>query len=266
MMRKAFRACLALLILGALLPLAPALARSTAKPAACKEPQPGNARFCRELEQQILSSTVRFTLKAWVTKPDGAGYQADYSTGHGTVLDGRYLVTHNHIHIPLSDEDADGRAAYGLRIFLYDSSGQLRFQGSFNDFKTVVAVGETQVLMHKDEGFFEALGFRSARFGAWGSPPFESGMEVAQVDWDGAVTRVDWVEVKDVVLEGGTPQLVLADGVRPGASGGGIFLQGVHLANNFQYQAKIDESDRVFDEVTIAALNPQALLALFPPP
>jgi hypothetical protein len=261
--KKTFRVCLALLILSVLLPLTPAIASSTAKPVACMEPQPGNAQYCRELERQILSSTVRFTIKGWAVKPGGAGYKADYSIGHGTVMEGRYLVTHNHFHIPFSGEPWEGPKPYGMMISLYNSDGQRVFRGPLSDFEAVVEAGETRVLRHKDEGFFEALGFRSARFGGRGSPPIETGMEVAQVDWDGTTTRVDWVEVKEIDLEAGTPRLVLDDAVRPGASGGGIFWQGIHLANNWQYQAKIDESDMAFDEVTVAALNPQSVLDLF---
>jgi hypothetical protein len=145
---------------------------------------------------------------------------------------------------------------------VYNSAGQLIFRGPLSEFEVVMDVGETLVLKHKDEGFFEALGFSSAEFGTWAWPPTATGVEVAQVDWDGATTRVDWVRVKDVDLEAGAPRLILADSTFPGASGGGIFWQGIHMANNWLYQAKIGETGATFDETTAAALNPQAVISL----
>lgn len=253
---------LALLIGVKLTIIEPTAASNTTKPAGCREPHEARAGWCRALERQILNSTVLISFKGWVIKPGGAGYQADYSSGHGTVMDGRYLVTHNHFSLPVSDERGEGGEVYGVRIYLYDSAGLPVFQGPSSEFEVVVEEGETLVLRHEDEGFFKALGFSSAEFGAWASLPVEIGVEVAQVDWDGLTTRVDWVKVKDVDMEAGTPRLVLADGVFPGASGGGIFWEGVHVANNWLYQAKVGEGGDRYDEATTAALNPQAVIYL----
>ncbi len=215
----------------------------------------------RLLEEQILDSTVRFGIESWVYRPADEGYDIDYSSGHGTVFEGRYLVTHNHFGIPLSFEPGGDEGSYEI-ISLYDHNGRPVFKGSLSEFELVREAGEALVFAHPDEGFFEALGFHSAQFAAWDTVRLVKGTEVAQIDWDGDTTRVDWVRVKDVVLDNGTPRLVLDDGVLVGASGGGIFWQGVHVANNWLFQAKVGESGGTYDEVTTAALNlPDALEA-----
>jgi len=85
-------------------------------------------------------------------------------------------------------------------------------------------------------------------------------MEVAQVDWDGATTRVDWTTVQEVNVEDGVPRLVLADDVMLGASGGGIFWQGIHIANNWLMVQHYGESGKLTDTMTKVALNAAPLM------
>jgi hypothetical protein len=99
------------------------------------------------------------------------------------------------------------------------------------------------------------LGLRPAEFVEWESLPLQAGMEVAQIDWDETTTRVDWTTVQEVKMDDGAPMLVLEDGVMAGASGGGIFGEGTHIANNWKLRQMIDASGNVTDSVTTVALN-----------
>lgn len=208
-----------------------------------------------ELEEEILSTTVRILVESWVVRPDETGYDIHATLGHGTVMAGRYLVTHNHFSVPLSilqlQEDTGSYAV----VYIYSSQGELLNKGPLTNFELAQNDVETLVFVHKQEGFFEELGFASAEFAAWPSLGLEPGMEVAQVDWDGLTARVDWVEVQSVILEDGAPRIVLDDSVLSGASGGGIFWKGSHVANNWRLEERIDATGTVVEAVTAAALN-----------
>ncbi len=256
---KAALSSLTILVIARFLVPAAVAAADSTDLVSCSEPSELNAAACREMEEQILNSTVRITIESWVVAPDEGGYDIDHSVGHATVMDGRYLVTHNHFSVPLPDELAEGAEAYGV-VYLYDIRGRRLFKGPLSDFEMAVEAGETLVFAHKEAGFFEALGLRSAEFESWTSLSLESGMEVAQVDWDGETTRVDWVQVKELIIEAGAPRLILADGVLPGASGGGIFWQGIHVANNWLLQGVVSETGAITDAVTTVALNAPAVL------
>ncbi len=213
------------------------------------------SRSCQEQERQILNATVRIVLESWVVKPGEAGYDIDYSMGHGTVMAGRYLITHNHFSLPVNQLDAAGDSDSYIIVYLYDGWGQPLYKGPFSDFELVWADEEILVFAHRDDGFFEKLGIASAEVQTWDSVPLVAGMTVAQIDWDGARTRVDWVTVQEVIVADGTPRLVLADGARPGASGGGIFWNGVHVANNWHVVETIGAAGEVVGAVTSGALN-----------
>jgi hypothetical protein len=201
-------------------------------------------------------------IESWIVRPDEKGYDIEYTLGHGTVMAGRYLVTHNHFEVPLNIMQRPGDAgSYGV-VYLYNSSGELLHKGPLSDFELARSDVETLVFAHKEAGFFEDLGIASAGYAAWPAVMLEPEMEVAQVDWDGETARVDWVNVKEVILNNGTPRLVLDDGVLQGASGGGIFWQGIHVANNWQLHEKIDASGAVVEAVTTVALNSAGILNL----
>ncbi len=214
------------------------------------------------LEEQILNTTVRFMVESWIVRADEMGYDIDYTMGHGTVMDGRYLVTHNHFDIPLNILNRQGDAGSYAVVTLYTSRGEPLYRGPLADFQLARKDVETLVFAHKEEGFFTDLGFASATFSAWTSLALEPGTEVAQVDWDGKTARVDWVKVQDVILDDGAPRLVLDDAVLPGASGGGIFYGSIHVANNWQLQESIDTTGAVVEAVTAAALNSAGILDL----
>jgi hypothetical protein len=235
----------------------------------CANPTVINANSCNEREEQILNTTVRILIETWLVADNEQGYIIDHSAGHATVTNGRYLVTHNHFSIALSirqqaDAGHDNGASYSGAnysgadysvIFLYDTQGNLLHKSSLSDFEIIREEQETLILAHKQADFFDELGIESAEFKDWRSLPLEIGMEVAQVDWDGRTTRVDWATVQDIRLHNETPVLIIDDGARPGASGGGIFWNGYYVANNWHIEEKIDGVGDVIETITVGALN-----------
>lgn len=221
----------------------------------CAQPTGKMAQTCRELEQRILAATVRIELQGWKVADDESGYDIDYTVGHATIKEGRYLITHNHFRIPLSIRLQEGTSEVYTMVTLSDSSGQTLFKGPISDFEIAWEDPETLVFAYKDEELFQDANNVSAEVSDWSSLPLKAGMEVAQVDWDGTTTRVDWTTVQEVDVEDGVPRLVLADGVTLGASGGGIFWQGIHIANNWLLMQHYGESGTLTDTMTKVALN-----------
>jgi hypothetical protein len=246
--------------------LAPVISRATLEVTAIELSAQANVtatgaevnRARMELEEQILKSTVRIVIRTWVVSPDEKGYLMDNTLGHATLMGDRFLVTHNHFNVPLSIRgDSE---AYG-QVFLFNAAGEKVFQGPLSDFVLVQEDLETLVFAYKEGGLFETLGFAPAAFIDGTSIALEAGMEVAQVDWDGAVTRIDWTSIKEVILEDGVPRLVLADGAMPGASGGGIFHNGSHVANNWRLEERLESSGEVVSAVTTVALNSAQIIS-----
>ena len=209
----------------------------------------------QQIEQQILKSTVRVVVQSLTVKADESGYEIDDTLGHATVMGDRFLVTHNHFDIPLSIRPQAGDSETYGQVLLFDVSGYLVFKGPLSDFELVREDKETLVFAYKEGGLFEKLGFASAEFVDWSSVSLRPGMEVAQVDWDGATTRVDWTTIQEVEIEDGVPRLVLNDGAIPGASGGGIFLGGAHVANNWRLEEQIGTQGEIVGLQTTVALN-----------
>jgi len=228
---------------------------TVAAPQSCAQPKGKAVQACRELEQRILAATVRIELQSWKVADDESGYDIDYKVSHATIKDSRYLVTHNHYSIPLAIRPQDGEPEVYVAVTLSDSSGETLFKGSISDFELAWEDPETLILAYKGEDLFQDKGMVSAEFSDWSTVPLKAGMEVAQVDWDGATTRVDWTTVQEVNVEDGVPRLVLADGVTLGASGGGIFWHGIHIANNWLLVQHYGELGALTDTMTKVALN-----------
>jgi hypothetical protein len=219
------------------------------------DPMLSSVEAHQKIEEQILASTVRIVIQNWIVEPDESGYNIDQSVGHATVMSGSRLVTHNHFSLPLSIRQPEVRnEAYGL-VILLDRQGQRLFQAPLSAFELVWEDSETLVFAYNDKNKFDELGLKPAEFVEWESLPLEVGMEVAQIDWDEHTTRVDWTIIKEVNLDQDAPMLVLEDGVMVGASGGGIFWEGKHIANNWRLRQFVDESGNVIDSVTTVALN-----------
>ena len=221
----------------------------------CSQPTEANADYCQQIEEQILKSTVRIRIDEWFVKTDESGYVINSVVGHATLMDGRYLVTHNHFDAPLAMQAPEGAETGYRTITLFNSQGETCYQGPLAEFDVVWSEPETLVIAHEGEGFFEELGFVSAEFKDWSSVPLAAGMEVAQVDWDGMTERVDWTNIEDVAVAARVPCLVLDDGITMGASGGGVFLQGVHIAHNWRAVEYFDEAGDLVDAASRAALD-----------
>ena len=69
----------------------------------CRRPTPWHAAQCRAQEDAILAATVRLAIHGWIEIEDGYDViRIPGTISHGTVIDGRYLLTHNHFGLPLS--------------------------------------------------------------------------------------------------------------------------------------------------------------------
>lgn len=215
--------------------------------------------FCVEIEKNILRSTVQIEIESWLVKPDESGYEIKYSVGHGTVVGGRFLITHNHYSLPLAiQSEAEDPTSYAL-VNLYNTSGEQVFRGPMTEFELIGAASETLIIAHPGEKFFEKLGFVSAETWKAGPLPLAAGMRVAQIDWDGKETVVKWTTVQAIVIDTGTPRVIVADRLTPGASGGGIFFNTIHVANNWRVEEWLDASGQVMGGVTTGALNVEVI-------
>ena len=77
----------------------------------------------------------------------------------------------------------------------------------------------------------------SATVGGVSSTGVQLGDRVAVIDWDGVnagSTHVVWANVTAVTYHEGIPSLQVDVNVHFGSSGGGVFFNGVHIANNWQ--------------------------------
>lgn len=211
-----------------------------------------------KLEARILSSTVRFQVNYWGVKSDESGYMIESTIGHGTVKDGRYLVTHNHFSEPFSkNPDVNAQDIYA-QVRLYSAGGIELAELSGKEVTIVLQDEETLILDFKERngvGLFEALGLSSADFTAPGSLTLEPGTKVAQIDWDGTASRVDWTTVQAATNKNGVSRLVISDGLMPGASGGGVFINGYHLANNWTTVEEIDNTGAIVNQYSTAAID-----------
>jgi hypothetical protein len=231
----------------------------TTAEALCAQAATASSPICKTLEQQILASVVR--LKVRGPAVDDHTQHTD-GIGHGTVVAGRYLVTHNHFRVDiafLEQMPHNGSAA----VSLYRASGEKIVVEAWPDVFTIVYEDKETLVLDfgtvGDKGFFEANGLQSARLNTWHEIRLGPGMHVAQVDWDGERAHIDWVAVDKIVTQEGTPRLVLSNGVSGGASGGGIFWNGYHIANTWSLIETVGADGTVLRQVTIAALNSEAV-------
>ena len=222
----------------------------------CAAPTPEVRSHCREMEADVLATTVRMVMAVYVPDPEGEGSQ--YVTGgvsHATIRNGRYLVTHN--HFGLSPQDlADGRLS---RLSIYKANGEILLKDApFGAFDVVLADPQTLLFDFGDyggQGLFAFMGMASAKFRTWEAVGLQPGVEVAQLNWDGETAHVDWVRVTAVHSGDDTPQLELENFVQQGASGGGVFYNGYHIANNWTRVTNETNTGQVLRQFSVAALN-----------
>ena len=215
----------------------------------CTNPTAALAQECAAMEQQILAATVRLELF----------HGANGGRGHGTIVAGRYLITHNHYPISAAAL-ANGEESGVTAVSVFKANGDVILQEAPLSFFTVAAVYPQILVLDFGEyggvGFFDSVGVPSAEFKAWESLPLQPGMEVAQVDWDGSTAFVKWVHIDDIVTVDGIPALELASFVTQGASGGGIFWKGYHIANNWSRATELSQdSETIIRQYSVAALD-----------
>ena len=222
----------------------------------CAAATAANERECARIARQILASTVRYVISGL----DSTGQeQLLNKVGHGTVVDGRYLVVHNHFSVDLT-LFADERYAEMATISMYTGIGDLFvWEAKPPMFKVSAADRETLLLDFgtdsTGEGFFESRGLQSASSANWQQSLPRAGQEVAQVTWDYPRTSVNWVLVKEVMTLDGVPRLILSSQLLPGASGGGVFWNGDHIAVNWQTSRILSEENEVLEQFSTVALN-----------
>jgi hypothetical protein len=211
---------------------------------------------CAELEQQILDSVVRLEIY-YENIDSGSGLGKKLS--HGTIKDGRYLVIHNHFQVSFS-QSAGKSEDDALTFAMYKTSGEILMlhTGSL-PFSMVVEEEETLVLdfgtRSNGQGYFEWLGMTSASFMGWQDVPLQPGDEVAQIDHDGKHSFITWTRVDEVITNDGVPRITMQNDLIGGASGGGVFWNGFHIANNWGIIEHTDEDGRVYLRTSVAALN-----------
>jgi len=235
----------------------------------CAQPTAEMAAGCAKMEAAILASTVRVDIYRWKDEDGGKGEYISGGSSHATIKDGRYLVTHNHfgeLFNGLRDQEIPGEF---VRISLHKTNGELIISNlPLTKVTLIFEDSETLVLEFKgygNLGFFEAMGLPSAPFANWNQLTLQPGTEVAQIDWDGHTSHVNWTTIESIMIEDGTPQITLTSYVEQGASGGGIFLNGLHIANNWMRATEEGQvSDQVYGQYSVAALNSTQMMTPTP--
>jgi hypothetical protein len=231
----------------------------------CQRPLPWQVAECRAREKAILDATVRLTIHGWIEIEDGTGVTHISGTiSHATVIDGRYLLTHNHFGLPLSQVLLyNGHASGGFTgVSICRADGTVVLdQAPLESFVVAEEWGESLLLDFGEvagQGFFTHAGVDSASAASAGTLWLVPGMEVAQVDWDRqGHTRVEWATVQAMRQEDGLPLLRVDHFIELGASGGGVFLDGRHIGNNWGRITETNlDTGAVRQALTLVALNP----------
>ena len=214
---------------------------------------------CRQIETQILASTVRIEMSGWHWV---GGHQLSLNNGaksHATVIGNRYLVTHNHYGYSLNEEATvtqEGYTSISLRkmdgeVILEKASLSVIHIAYENDEILVLGiVNEVGNNLLSDQGLV------SAKVIDWTSANLKEGMEVAHIDWNGEIAHIDWAQVEEVVIVGQTAQIQVGYYALKGSSGGGAYWDGYHIGNVWAHILKKDsETEQVTRLYTLIALN-----------
>ncbi|MCA9965903.1 MAG: hypothetical protein KC423_16745, partial [Anaerolineales bacterium] len=210
----------------------------------------------------ILDATVRFEIETWVSCGGGCKIKHN-ANGHGTIMNGRYLLTHNHLDETIIARLLTGNNLPTLTITLYDSNGQLIAKLSAEHVAIAAVDSEAIVLdfgYQNGTGFFQALGLPSAQFIAATQLTLEVGAVVAQIDWDGTTTCVEWATIDAIETISGTPVAQLSNGLEHGASGGGVYWNGIHIGNNWKTSTCMTTPSKTIENHSYAALNTSHVL------
>ena len=231
----------------------------------CANPTPAMVSNCQAMEAEILASTVRLLMFTPLMQVEGSGYRIVSGMGHATIKDGRYLVTHNHYEQTLTTMLLQGDPENLITVNIFDTNGEMIFQLPGRALSMSIVDRETVVfdLGEKDgSGFFDAYGLPSARFLAQPSVSLKPGMQVAQIDWDGNASHVDWVSITTETTQSGIQIIQVSNCVMKGASGGGVYWQGQHIGNNWSRSPNCDQDLAAESPShTSVALNSQLIMA-----
>jgi hypothetical protein len=214
---------------------------------------------CRQIEAQILASTVRIEMSGWHWV---GGQQLSLNKGaksHATLIGNRYLVTHNHYGYSLIEEATETQEGY-TSISLRKMDGEVILEkASLSVIQIAYEVDEILVLEIVDEGGNNLLsnhGLVSAKVIDWSSANLQAGMEVAHIDWNGEIAHIDWVEIEEVVTESQTTHIQVDNYALKGSSGGGAYWNGYHIGNVWAHNLEKDsETGQVTRLYTLIALN-----------
>ena len=207
----------------------------------CADPVGARVDICRTLEQAFLDSTVRLLIYALPADPEDTDSPVLATVSHGTVLEGRYLVTHNHYANNVFSTDQQDEPDNSVIIDIFDAGGEFLLRVPAQTVSALVVDRQTMVLDFGESdgpGLFAAAGFLSADFISQSSVDLQPGMEVAQIDWDGTSSHINWVTIEEVTTESIIPNIKLSDCINSGASGGGVFWRGNHIGNNLSRSFK----------------------------
>ena len=145
-----------------------------------------------------------------------------------------------------------------ISVLLFDSKGRTILQVPLTDLRITQLGDETlqfEILHEYGRNKLAEAGVISATFSNWQTAQLQPGMEVAQVDWDGTKTIINWVTVAEVVTQDGMPRLVLDSEVTEGGSGGGVFWNGLHIANNWMRIEHLDGNNNIIFATSVAPMN-----------
>ena len=223
---------------------------------------PSNKTACSQWESQILATTVRIEMTSSVEFDLDMGREPIFheAISHATVIGDRYLVTHNHFKISPAYL-GNGTSLYAT---LYNTSNQMMaetatFTVAYQDAETLIL----EFTSKGGQGLFDALDIPSAQVLDGESLSLEPGMEVAQINWNGTTTSINCVQIESLIIDEGIARLDLNSSIQPGSSGGGVFWQGQHIANNWQRTTVIESGGTaVLRQYSSAVLNPLPMLAL----
>lgn len=227
-------------------------------------PPPSATNGHPPVEQLMREATVRLAVETWLVHEGERGYTILKSEGHGTVVNGRFLITHNHHTIPLSLSETGLDPDIYTRLFIFNTDGELINTLPFTDFQ--IGLREPQMLLlvyvgEKSETPFGTVGLGVEQVLAGTAVLLEPGVEIAQIDWDGSSTHVDWTVVTAVYPQHIPPCLELDHQPQFGASGGGIFWLGQHIGNTWLKGSRSSAANGTICQYSKAALNSPELLA-----
>ena len=239
---------------------------ASASELSCANPIPSSVAVCQKMETHILKSTVRFLMYTPLMHVEGFGMRIVNGGGHATVKDGRYLVTHNHIDETIFAMLQAGDPDNLITIDIFNTDGEVILQVPGQALSIRIIENETVVFDFGEKdgvGIFAAHGLLSAQFVPQSSLTLLPGMEVAQIDWDGFSSHIDWVSIEEVTTVSDTSIIKVANCITLGASGGGIFWQGYHIGNNWSRNGTCSqESEPGMARNSSVALNSELVTTL----